>query len=447
MNKLKKRKLTSWQILSLGYLIVVLTGSFLLSLPFASKSGEWTPYIDSLFTAGSATCVTGLVVYDTLSHWSWFGQLVILLLIQIGGIGFMTMISMFNLILKRRIGVYERRILMQSTSNPRFSGTVLLVRRILIGTAIFELAGMVLLSIRFCQDMDFGTGLFYALFHSVSAFCNAGFDLMGTANGTASLMRYAADPLVNFTVMGLIVAGGIGFIVWNDFLDTRCNFKKMQLHTKVVLIMTAILIVIPALLLYLFEYDHAFKDMNAAQGLMAALFQSVSPRTAGFATVDLNEMSDAGITLMSVLMFVGGNTGSTAGGVKTTTIVVLLSSLLSSIHNTNDIYIGKRRIESQLVKQSAAIVAFHLMAIVCAVMIICAIEGLPLKEVAFETVSAISTVGLSLGITASLGIGSKLMLLFLMYAGRVGLLSLALALGERRKNPPINRPVDSVLVG
>ncbi|MBE5731291.1 MAG: Trk family potassium uptake protein, partial [Clostridiales bacterium] len=268
MKVKKMRKLTSWQFIAIGYLAVIMMGCFLLTLPLSARSGEWTPVLDSLFTAVSATCVTGLSLFDTYVHWSGFGQVVILLLIQVGGIGFMTIITLFALLIKRQIGIYERRILVQSSGSVRTTGIITLIRRILIWTAIFESAGAAALAIRFCGDFGFWKGIYYAIFHSVSAFCNAGFDIMGVLGEGVSLMPYATDPLVCITVSVLIILGGLGFIVWSDLYDNRFKIKKCSLHTKIVIVVTAVLVAVGTGLFYLLEHNGVLSGLNGGQALL-----------------------------------------------------------------------------------------------------------------------------------------------------------------------------------
>lgn len=301
-----KLKISYVQLIAASFLLVILLGSFLLCLPIASRSGEWTPYINSIYTATSATCVTGLVIYDTFAHWTIFGQIVILCLIQVGGIGFMTLVSMMSIVLRRHIGLYERKLIMQSTGTLKISGAVRLIKRVILGTFVFEGIGALLLSLRFVPDMGFFRGIYNGVFHSVSAFCNAGFDLMGRFDKFSSLTSYADDPLVNFTVAGLIVVGGIGFFVWSDLYNCRFRFRKLQLHSKVVLTATIALIAVSTIAFFIMEFNHAFREMNTGGKLMASVFQAVTPRTAGFNTVDLNSLSEGGGILTIVLMFIGG---------------------------------------------------------------------------------------------------------------------------------------------
>ena len=453
--KLKvKEKMTVWQFLSLGYLIVILTGSLLLMLPFATRDGQSTSYVNALFTATSATCVTGLVPYDTNTHWTLFGQIVILCLIQTGGLGFMTFVSVVFSALRRNLGLYERKVLMQSVGEEQLSGIRRLVRRIFIGTAIFEGTGAVLLSFRFIPDFGAAKGIYYAIWHSVSAFCNAGFDLMGGNFGDGkfvSLTHYATDPLVSLTIAFLIIIGGLGFCVWSDIVDARCNVKKFRLYTKVVLLVNAVLLLFSTLLFLVFERSNpTYENFSFGEKLLVSFFNATTPRTAGFNTVDLTSLSDSGYLLTVMLMFVGGSSGSTAGGIKTSTLAVILMGILAVFRGRKDIEIGKKRVDYSLVSQALAIFVSCLILVMTATLIICAIEPdsvASFRSVLFEAVSALGTVGLSLSLTPILSTASKCILILLMYAGRVGILTLALALGETRKAPEAKKPLDSLLIG
>jgi trk system potassium uptake protein TrkH len=442
-----KLRLTYTQIIVFGYLAIILFGGLLLSLPISSRDGTWTSYTNSLFTSTSATCVTGLVIYDTYIHWSLFGQLVILILIQIGGIGFMTIITLFSMFLKRQIGLRERRLLMQAAGTMGIGGVVKLIRRIAIGTLIFEGLGTLILATRFCGTMGFWKGLYNAMFHSISAFCNAGFDIMGKYGEFSSLTTYSKDIVVNITIMLLIMIGGIGFIVWNDIITCRIHVKKYQLHTKIVLVITGVLVVFGAILFYLFERKYSLDGMDQAEMILASFFQSITPRTAGFNTIDLTKLSESGNLLTVILMFIGGSPGSTAGGIKNTTFVVLLLGAIASSRHSTHINIFKRRLNESIVKEATAIATIYLMAIMISTMIICFIQPFALNDVLFEVTSATGTVGLSRGITPSLNFISKYIIMFLMFAGRVGGLTLALVLAEKRENVLLNRPIEKILIG
>ncbi len=449
MNMLTKvrKKPSSWQIIALGYLLVILLGSLLLSTPIASKARVWTPYIDAIFTSTSATCVTGLGIYDIFTYWSLFGQVVIILLVQIGGIGFMTIISLFAMITKRQIGLYERTILINTARTINTSGIVKLIKKIVIGTLMFELLGAMLLSIRFIPEMGFVKGSYYAVFHAISAFCNAGFDLMGYKGQFSSLTSYYNDPLVSITIMALIVIGGLGFLVWSDIWESHFKAKKFQWYTKIVLTATVILIIVPAILFMIFEANNLLKNMNFGSALLASLFQVISPRTAGFYTVNIAGMSESSTIMTMFLMFVGGSSGSTAGGIKIGTFVIVLFALKSLINPQKGVIIGKKRVDEGVLRQALAIFSSYWFAIFLAVIVICALEPFSLKNVTFEVISAIGTVGQSLGITPYLGVGSKIIITFLMYLGKVGLMTVVLAFTQKRTNLPTQRPIGDILIG
>lgn len=444
-----KIKLSVWQLLSLGYLTAIVLGSIFLILPFATEQGESTSYLNALFTSASATCVTGLAPYDTGTHWSLFGQIVILLLIQTGGLGFMTFVSIIFQMFGRGMSVYGRRAVMTSAGGRKLSGVTDLVRRIFIGTAACEFLGACLLSIRFIPDFGAADGIYFSVWHSVSAFCNAGFDLMGKYGG-ASLSAYALDPLVTLTVSALIIIGGLGFCVWGDVIDCRFNVKKFQLNTKVVLFMSAFLIIAGTLLFLLFEWNNPdYVDYNFGNKLLVSIFNSVSPRTAGFYTTDPASLSDSGYLLTLILMFIGGSSGSTAGGIKVGTFAVIIMGMVGVFRGRADITVGKKRIQYSLMSQALAIFTACLMIVLAATLIICAVEPetIGFKGALFECISALGTSGLTLGVTSQLGITSRIILILLMYSGRVGILTLALALAEKRSASEIRKPVDTLLIG
>lgn len=444
-----KLKLSVWQSLALGYLAAIVAGSILLVVPAATAGGQHTSYLNALFTAASATCVTGLAPYDTGTHWSLFGQIVILLLIQLGGLGFMTFVSVIFRVLGRGMSLRVRRTLMTSAGGRKLSGISTLVRRIFIGSAVCEIAGAALLALRFIPDFGAARGIYFAVFHSVSAFCNAGFDLMSAVGG-ASLSAYALDPLVTLTVCALIVAGGLGFCVWSDVADCRCNFKKFQLNTKIVLVMTATLIVAGTVMFLGFEWNNsAYTGYDLGNKLLVSLFNAVSPRTAGFYTTNPAALSDSGYLVTVILMFIGGSSGSTAGGIKVGTFAVIVTGMLAVFRGRKDIVIGKKRAEPSLLSQAMAILTACLMITLAATLIVCAVEPdtVGFRGALFECVSALGTVGLSLNLTPSLGVASRIILIALMYAGRVGILTLALALGEKHSTAGIRLPVDTLLIG
>ncbi|HOF68624.1 MAG TPA: potassium transporter TrkG [Ruminococcus sp.] len=434
------------RMIAFGFLAVILMGTLLLSLPIAARSGDRTPLIDCFFTATSATCVTGLTVLDTYMHWSSFGHVIILGLIQIGGLGFMTIITMFSIFTRKHISLYERRLLMQSAGTIRLSGIITMIKRVVIGTFCVEGMGAVFLSLRFCPKLGFAKGLWYAVFHSVSAFCNAGFDLMGRFN-EVSLTGYYNDPLVCITLMVLIVIGGLGFLVWSDVIKCRFVFKKMELHSKLVLTVTALLVFGGAAVLFMTEKNGAFKGMTTGEQVLSAFFQSITLRTAGFFTFDQSKLSNSGYILSTLLMFIGGSPGSTAGGVKTTTMAVVFLNLISVARNNDDVVIFKRKINNKVVIQSVAIIGIHILMASIAIFIICYLEPIGLREVIYESVSAISTVGISMGITSDFNVASKLFIAGLMYTGRIGGMTIVLAIAENSHKVKLERPEEKILIG
>lgn len=447
MHKLKKPNFTYSQISAISFMSIILIGALLLTLPISSRSGEATPFIDALFTSASATCVTGLVVYDTYTHFSLFGQIVILSLIQIGGLGFMIIATLFSLMLKRKIGLKERGMLQESVSTIHIGGIVRLTKHILFGTVIFEAIGAIILALRFYPDMGLKQGLYNGVFHSISAFCNAGFDLMGRFEPSSSLTLYSGDIVVNLVIMSLIVVGGVGFLVWEDIFTNKLKFCKYRLHTKIVLVVTATLIIVPAIIFYSIERTNSFAGMGTTESWLASFFQSITPRTAGFNTVNIAELSEGSILLTIILMVIGGSPGSTAGGVKTTSFVVIILSLIASIRHTEDINVFNRRLERDVIKKAYDVITIYFMCCALAVLLICALQPFGLKEVFFEVVSALSTVGMSTGITPDLNSLSKFIITLLMFFGRVGSLSVALVFSEKKEYIPIRKPVEKISIG
>ena len=437
-------------MLALAYLLGTLLGSILLILPFATKSGQSTSYLNALFTSASAVCITGLSPYDINTHWTLFGQLVILFLIQASGLGFMTIVSAAFLIFKRNMSTGSKNaFILDSRGNA--NGVLVLLRRIVVGTLLCETVGTLLLMIRFIPDFGAGKGIYFSVWHSISAFCNAGFDLMGSAGGEfVSLTGYATDPLVTLTLTGLIILGGLGFCVWGDVIDCRFNFKKFQLNTKAVLAVNLVLIVSGTALFLLFERDNpSYAGYNFGEKLLVSIFNAATPRTAGFATTDSSTLSDSGVLLTVILMFIGGGSGSTAGGIRVGTFAVIVMGMLAVFRGRRDINIGKKRIDYSLLSQALAILAACLMIVMTGTLIICAVEpsSMGLKEILFECVSALSNTGLSMSVTPRLTAASRIIIIILMYAGRVGILTLALALGEKRTADEIRKPVDTLLIG
>lgn len=442
-----RRHVSQTQFIAYGFFCIIITGTLLLMLPFASRDGQSEPFLNCLFTATSASCVTGLVVADTWSQWSLFGQLVILTMIQIGGLGFITVGVFISIVLRRKIGLKERGLMMESVNTLQIGGVVRLAKKIIIGTCIFEGTGAVLLAIRFIPQFGFLRGLFYGIFHSISAFCNAGFDLMGGQTPYSSFVAYYDDWLVNLVIMSLIIIGGIGFIVWDDLSQNKLHFRKYMLQTKIVLVTTAILVFGGGLLFYLLERNHLLVGMNTSGKILTSLFSSVTARTAGFNTTDTAALTDGSKLLTIILMFIGGSPGSTAGGIKTTTLVVLLLCVHSNIKQTYGINIFGRRLENDAVKRAGTILTINLLLAVTASLAIMAIQPLGFSDILFETFSAIGTVGMTTGITRALHPVSRCIIILLMYCGRIGSLSFALAFVQSKRKPHVQQPAEAINIG
>lgn len=445
---MRKFRLSYGQMIMIGFLLIILCGTLLLQLPIATRDATRPDFIDSLFTATSATCVTGLVVHDTFQYWSLFGQVVILCLIQVGGLGFMTVATMFSLAFRRKIGLNERNLMREASNTMHIGGVVRLTRHVLVGTFVIEGVCAVLLAVRFCPDMGFGTGVYFAIFHSVSAFCNAGFDLMGGRTGAfSSLSGYTGDPVVCFVIMFLIVMGGIGFLVWEDIYNHKWHWRRYNLHTKIVLLVTFFIIVFPSIFFFLVERQKAFAEFNTFDAIVAALFQSITMRTAGFSTVSPAEFTNGSNLLSIVLMLIGGSPGSTAGGMKTTTFFVVVLSLVSVVRNKSDLHCFKRRLGDDVLRRACSIFFVYISFAVLATIVICTLQPFEMDEVLYEVVSALCTVGVTMGITPMLSGISKLILTFLMYFGRVGVLSIILALTGTAHKVPIQYPSEKVMIG
>lgn len=445
---LKARRLTPARIIIFGFLALILFGALLLTLPVSTRDGLGASFEDALFTATSATCVTGLVVQDTYTYWSPFGQAVVLALIQIGGMGVVTMALAIFTITGRRIGLKQRVVMQETVSAPHVGGMVRLVGFIVRGTLLVEGAGAVVLALRFCPQFGFGKGLWFAVFHSVSAFCNAGFDLMGESGAFSSLVHYSADPLVNIAIMALITIGGIGFFVWDDLLQNGLRFRRYRLQTKLVLVTSGLLIVLPAAYLYFVEFSHPqWAGLSAGERVLAALFQSVTTRTAGFNTIDQTALSGPALMLCTLTMLVGGSPGSTAGGFKTTSLAVLVLCVASVLRQRDSIQVFSRRFPPVVLRHTATLVTLYAGLFLAGAMAICEWDGVPLSAALYETASAIATVGLTAGITPGLGLASHLVLVFLMYFGRVGGLTLLYAVAGAHPAPHGTLPEEKVNVG
>ena len=419
----KKNRFTSFQIIILGFIAIILIGALLLRLPVSSKAGIITPFNEALFTSTSAVCVTGLVVQDTATYWSWFGQGIILVLIQIGGLGVITIAVSFALLSGRKISLMQRSVMQEAISAPKVGGIVRLTGFVLKGTFLVEFTASFIMMPVFVKDFG-AKGIWMAIFHSISAFCNAGFDLMGTENVKyASLTSYISHPLINITIMLLIIIGGIGFLTWEDILKNKYRIKNYRMQTKVILTTSLLLILFPAF----FFFFRDFADMPMQERIFSSLFQAVTPRTAGFNTADLTMMTEDGLGIVIALMLVGGSPGSTAGGMKTTTLAVLIANTLACFRRKEDAQMFGRRIENSTVKNAATIFMMYIVFFFGGAIVISAVEGLSFSTCLFETASAIGTVGLTLGITPGLGVISQIILMILMFLGRVGGLTLIYA--------------------
>ncbi len=439
----KHRHITSFQVIILGFFSLIIFGSLLLMLPFATRDGNGASFFDALFTSTSAVCVTGLVIHDTATYWSVFGQCVILLLIQIGGMGVVTVAVSIALISGRKIGLMQRSTMQEAIAAPQVGGIVRMTKFILKTAVLLELIGAAVLAPVFCRDFGLLKGIWYSLFHSISAFCNAGFDLIGIREPFSSLTSYSTQPIVNITIMALIIIGGIGFLTWEDMKKNKRHLKKYRMQSKVILTVTGLLIFLPAI--YFFFYE--FSNLPFTERIWYSLFQSVAPRTAGFNTADLTDISEVGLMLMIVLMLIGGSPGSAAGGMKTTTVAVLFSSALSVFRKKEHTHFFKRRIPDDTIRNAATIFLMYVILFLAGGMIISKIENISLMSALFETASAIGTVGLSLGITPQLGFISHFILIVLMFFGRVGGLTLIFAALSEKKVSGAKYPQEKITVG
>ncbi len=438
-----KKRLSSFQVILLGFAGVILLGALLLMLPISSAERVITPFNEALFTSTSAVCVTGLVVKDTGSYWSAFGQAVIITLIQIGGLGVVTIAASFSMLAGRRISLMQRSTMQDAISAPKVGGIVKLTKFIITGTFIIEAVGAVSMMPVFCKNFG-AKGIWMSVFHSVSAFCNAGFDILGTeGNQFCSLTPYTSNPVINITVMLLIVIGGIGFLTWDDICNNKFKIKKYSMQSKIILLTSLILILLPAIYFFIFDYS----DYSIGNRLLASLFQSITTRTAGFNTTDLTKLTRPSQAIMIFLMLVGGSPGSTAGGLKTTTMAVLILNAFACFKRKENVCAFGRRIDDSVIKNAATIVMMYITLFFIGGVSICTIEKLPLVASLFETASAIGTVGLTLGITPKLSLASQLILIVLMYLGRVGSLTLIYATLSGKKQINAKLPLEKITVG
>lgn len=441
------RRLTQTQMIVIGFCLVILSGTILLMLPISTREGVVTSPIDALFTTVSASCVTGLIIADTYQYWSIFGQIVIISLIQIGGLGFMTIGVFFAVVLRKKIGLWVRGTLQESVNIMQTGGIVRLAKKIIIGTAVFEGTGALILSIHFSRTMDWGQAVYYGIFHSVSAFCNAGFDLMGKDGEYISLTGYSGDWTVNLVIMLLIIIGGIGFFIWNDLSENKLHFRRWKLHTKITILMTLALVFGGAAVLFVLEYNNTLAGRPLDEQILCSLFGSVTARTAGFNTVDTAALTDSSKLFTALLMFIGGSPGSTAGGIKTTTFVVLAASVYSGLFDKRECSMFGRRLSRDVVRKASTVLCTNLMLCVTAALIIVTATSLDVTDVIFEVASAMGTVGMSAGITRDMDAVSKISLIFLMFCGRVGSMTFALSLKGHKVEPPVRLPEEEVMIG
>lgn len=447
--QIKFNKLMSFspvQILAIGFAVVILTGTFLLKLPIAAQDGISTPFIDCLFTSTSAVCVTGLVTLDTGTHWTYFGKTMIIILIQIGGLGFMTFATLISLVIGKRITLKERLVMQEAMNSFSIQGIVKMAKLVLIFTFSVEAIGALIMSITFIPEFGLLKGTYYSIFHSISAFCNAGFDLIGNFR---SLTPYADNPIIILTIAFLIIFGGLGFSVWYELYNYR-KTKKLSLHSKVVLTVTAILVIGGSIFMFLFEFNNpgTIKNMSVNGKVLSSFFAAVTPRTAGYNSISTSDMTGAGRFLTVILMFIGGSPGSTAGGIKTATIGLLIMTVVSVIKGRDDTEIFERRVGKDLIYRAMAItmISFALVLIVTMILSITEV-GASLEYIIYEATSAFGTVGLTLGFTTKLTYIGKILISFTMYCGRVGPMTIALALAKNSSKNSIRYPEDRILVG
>ena len=440
---LHKNNKSPFRIIIFGFLLVIFMGSFLLMLPVSTKTGECTPFLDALFTSTSAVCVTGLVIHDTATYWSNFGQSVIILLIQIGGVGVITVAGAFAILSGRKIGLMQRSTMQEAIAAPNVGGIVRRTGFILKTALAVELFGAVLLFPVFFREFGLLKDAWYSLFHSISAFCNAGFDLMGVKAPFSSLTDYAGNPVISIVIALLIAIGGIGFLTWEDIRTNGLHFQKYRMQSKVILTVTGALILIPTIYFFLFEFTQA----PMGERVLLSFFQAVTPRTAGFNTADLTALSETGQFVIIILMLIGGSPGSTAGGMKTTTFAVLLANTLAVFRRREHPSFFNRRLSNEVVSQASTILIMYLVLFLTAGLVISRVENLPVLTCLFETASAIGTVGLSLGFTPQLSSISHLLLIALMFFGRVGGLTLIFAALSHVQGNSARLPQERITVG
>ena len=442
-RKPKQFRLSGSQSILLGFLTMIAAGALLLMLPVSTKTEEWTSFTDAFFTATSASCVTGLVVYDTATHWSVFGQIVILTMIQIGGMGVVTMTTILSRLIGKKLSLQARTTLQEAVSAPNLGEILKYTRFICIGTVIFEAAGAVIMAPVFMSEYGVIKGLWISVFTSISAFCNAGFDLNGSHGPFSSMVPYMDNPVIVITLVLLILTGGLGFLTWLDIRKHGLKFSRYSTQSKIIIAMEIVLVFLPMIYLFFGEYDY----LPFGQRFLASLFQAVTPRTAGFNTTDYNFFSGTGILLTVILMLIGGAPGSTAGGMKITTVAVLFFTMISVFKHEKSPAVFKRRIRSEAIYGAIAVFMLDVMITLTGAMLISKIEHVAFLKTLFESASAVATVGLSMGITPGLSTLSKVILIFSMYMGRVGGLTLVFAAITRKSTGNRQYPADNIAVG
>ncbi|WP_054023507.1 TrkH family potassium uptake protein [Bacillus sp. FJAT-28004] len=433
------------RILVSGFALIILLGALLLSMPFASVSGERLPFIDALFTATSATCVTGLVVVDTGTYFSVWGQIILMCLFQLGGLGFMTMATLVALVLRKRISLRERLLLQEAMNQSSMEGIVRLIRRVIVYSLTIELVGATLFASRFAFDMPLGKAAYFGVFHAISLFNNAGFDIFGNYR---SLTLYVSDPIVNITAMMLIISGGLGFVVMSDLMEYRKN-RKLSLHSKVVLSMTGTLIAVGTIVIFIFEFSNSktLGSLDWGGKILSSFFQSVTPRTAGANTLDYTAIRQATMFFTIILMFIGASPGSTGGGIKTTTFTTLIGAVIAMIRGREDIVLFRYRLGKDRIFKALTITLISLALVIIVTMILSMTEDQAFIKLLFEATSAFGTVGLSVGVTPELSIVGKIVIALTMFAGRLGPLTLAYALGPRTEKELYRHPEGKITIG
>ncbi|CAM4308445.1 trk system potassium uptake protein TrkH [Paenibacillus endophyticus] len=433
------------RILVSGFALIILLGALLLSMPFASASGERLPFMDALFTATSATCVTGLVVVDTGTYFSVAGQVILMCLFQLGGLGFMTMATLIALVLRKKISLRERLLLQEAMNQSSMEGIVKLIRRVIIYSLSIELIGAALFASRFALDMPLGKAIYFGVFHAVSLFNNAGFDIFGDYR---SLTLYVNDAVVNLAAMLLIITGGLGFVVMSDLMEYRKN-KRLSLHSKVVLATTGTLIAVGTIVIFIFEFSNAktLGSLDWGGKILASFFQSVTPRTAGANTLDYTQLRQATMFFTIILMFIGTSPGSTGGGIKTTTFATLVGAVIAMIRGREDIVLFRYRLGKDRIFKALTITLISLLLVIVVTMILSMTEKHAFIKLLFEATSAFGTVGLSVGVTPDLSIVGKIVISLTMFAGRLGPLTLAYALGPRTEKELYRHPEGKITIG